>query len=93
MVHSSYLTEVFDQSVFPQVMRKVRMKLRNTKYDTIAFRGVSGAAVAFPLAASTGKGLLCVRGDCVLQRIYVGVCKRTCAKSLPESKGSRNRSS
>jgi len=61
MVQSEYLTEVFDPFKFPEVLRRVRMKLRNTKYDAIAFRGMSGAAVAFPLAAMTNKGLICVR--------------------------------
>jgi len=61
MVKSEYLSEVFDREIYPQVIRKVRMKLRHTKYDAIAFRGVSGSAVAFPLAVAAGKGLLCVR--------------------------------
>lgn len=61
MIQSSYLSEVFNPSTYTEVIRKVRMKLRNIKYDTIAFRGISGAAVAFPLAAATGKNLICVR--------------------------------
>jgi len=63
MIQSEYLLEVFDPLKFPKVLRRVRMKLRHTKYDAIAFRGMSGAAVAFPLAAMANKGLICVRKE------------------------------
>jgi adenine/guanine phosphoribosyltransferase-like PRPP-binding protein len=63
MVRSGYLHEVFDPHELRKVIDRIKKRLEDEKlsYDAIAFRGTSGAAVAFPLSAELGKPLIHVR--------------------------------
>lgn len=64
-IKSCYLPCVFDPERFHSSVRLTVDILaefeKHTPFDTIAFTGVSGAALAFPLSYLLGKPLLCVR--------------------------------
>lgn len=66
-VQSSYLRCVYEKEAYPQVVKAVvreldALKARKT-IDTIAFRGSSGAALAYPSAFFLGLSLLHVRKE------------------------------
>jgi orotate phosphoribosyltransferase-like protein len=56
---------VYNVSEFSKIVEhgiiQAKMALRETKYDTIAFTGTSGAAMAYILSNEMGIPLLCVR--------------------------------
>lgn len=64
-ISTSYLSTIFYPETFPKTITAVLDSARRIKqkkdFDTIAFSGVSGAAVAFILAHSLNLPLLCVR--------------------------------
>ncbi|MCR4285940.1 MAG: phosphoribosyltransferase [Candidatus Kaiserbacteria bacterium] len=63
-VQTSYLEEVYDPKRFKPMVNRVIRRLRQVgQFDAIAFRGSSGAAVAYPVAFRLGCGLLHVRKD------------------------------
>ncbi len=63
--HTEYLDAVFVRENFSDTMRRTihlaRMMRRAYKFDTIVFTGMSGAAVAFPLALALNTSLVCIR--------------------------------
>ena len=65
MIVSSYLRDVFDTRRFPQridqAAKSIKQWEKTNEFDSIAFTGISGAALAFPLSVKLGKPLLCVR--------------------------------
>lgn len=61
MLYTDYLDKVFDITLYPFTVESVKCILTELQYDAIAFRGTSGAALAFPLSLSLGKPLLHVR--------------------------------
>jgi adenine/guanine phosphoribosyltransferase-like PRPP-binding protein len=65
MIQTSYLEHIFTPDVFPKTVDtslKAAEKLRKeTGFDTIAFSGISGAAIAFILSHWMDVPLLCVR--------------------------------
>lgn len=61
MLVSDYLEPVFNIEQYAQIMQIVEEFLRKEKFDSIAFRGASGSAVAFPLALHMKKEMLHVR--------------------------------
>ena len=46
-----------------RVARNLKKLQKKVPFDAIAFRGVSGAAIAFPVSALTGLHLICVRKE------------------------------
>lgn len=64
-IHTSYLGRVYNVSQFAKVVEQAiamaRQALRETKFDTIAFTGTSGAALAYILSNELGIPLICVR--------------------------------
>jgi len=64
-IRTDYLSHVFYPDQFKVMVEKAEKRLReldgHTPFDSIAFTGVSGAALAFPLALALDKTLLCVR--------------------------------
>lgn len=60
---TTYLRQVYDTDLFQRTMREVLVLVRNIRhsFDAIAFRGHSGAAVAYPLSYALNIPLLCVR--------------------------------
>ena len=61
MLVTTYLDPVFNIEQYAQIMKIVEKFLSQEKFDSIAFRGTSGCAVAFPLALSMKKEMLHVR--------------------------------
>lgn len=65
LIQTLYLTPVFNQKMFPRTVRKTVTTARKLqakyKFDTIAFCGISGAAIAFLLSHRLKLPLLCVR--------------------------------
>ena len=65
MYKSKYLHMVYDNYWFPQVIDHAEKALRifgkKTRFQALAFSGMSGAAIAFPLALRLNKKLMCVR--------------------------------
>lgn len=64
-IQSSYLFPVFNANNFQKLFAEtaclaVEIK-QKASYDAIAFTGMSGAAMAFPLSLSLGIPLICVR--------------------------------
>ena len=61
--HSGYLEQVYTEGQLKKTVKKLHdfIKSQNMKYDAIAFRGSSGAAVAYPLSYITGIPLIYVR--------------------------------
>lgn len=64
-MQTSYLQHVFDQSIFCRAVDKTihaaEALKKKTAFDTIAFSGMSGAAMAFLLSHWMNVPLLCVR--------------------------------
>lgn len=64
-ISTSYLSTIFYPENFPKTIRetlKAAKKIKKERdFDTIAFCGMSGAAVAFILASEMSLPLLCVR--------------------------------
>lgn len=64
-IRTDYLTCVFDPVAFRTRVNEAIGLLtefrKHTPFDAIAFTGVSGAALAFPLSFALGIPLLCVR--------------------------------
>ena len=62
-IQSSYLHEAFDPNKLRVLITRVSVLLKagDIDYDAIAFRGTSGAALAFPLSVRLRKPLIHVR--------------------------------
>lgn len=64
-IHTSYLGRVYNVSEFAKIVEHAIMlakqAMRETRYDTIAFTGTSGAAVSYILSNELAVPLLCVR--------------------------------
>lgn len=64
-IKSDYLHAVFEPTAYPLTLNEAEKRVCNfhseTPFDAIAFTGISGAAIAFPLAAALNKPLICVR--------------------------------
>lgn len=64
-IQTSYLEHVFTPDLFPKMVditiKKAEQLKKDTGFDTIAFSGISGAAVAFILSHWLNIPLLCVR--------------------------------
>lgn len=60
---SHYLGIIFDNGKYINVIDDLIMAITESKikYDAIAFRGVSGAAVGFPLSYLLKKPIICLR--------------------------------
>jgi len=68
MITTDYLGSVFCREKFAQTVDRSEKDIRDwiakgNDFDCIAFTGVSGAALAFPLALRLNKGLLCIRKE------------------------------
>lgn len=65
--NATYLADVFSVEKFAETVAAmtelISEKSTTHPFDVIAFRGVSGAALAFPLSLSLKKPLICVRKD------------------------------
>ena len=64
---TTYLPSLFNPSTYSSTLKTAEKSIkrweRNNAFDTIAFTGISGAGVAFPLANRLFKGLICVRKE------------------------------
>ncbi len=62
-VKSDYLNKVFKPDKFAEILDETIKAILafKPKFDAIAFTGVSGAAMAFPVSAATGIPLICIR--------------------------------
>jgi adenine/guanine phosphoribosyltransferase-like PRPP-binding protein len=64
-MQTNYLQHVFDQKIFQKAVDKTLLSAesirKRTGFDTIAFTGMSGAAMAFLLSHWMNVPLLCVR--------------------------------
>jgi adenine/guanine phosphoribosyltransferase-like PRPP-binding protein len=67
MIKTSYLEKVYYPNEFAKLIKKMTAEIKTFKkknqFDAIAFRGTSGAAVAYPLSISLKIPLICVRKD------------------------------
>lgn len=66
--HTSYLHEVYStperyKALIDSVVKRCRALQKSIPFDAIAFRGTSGAAVAYPVALRLGISLICVRRE------------------------------
>jgi hypothetical protein len=61
LIHSEYLHLVFDPEEYKETLVSVMNCLETIEYEAIAFRGSSGAAVAFPLSLLVDKPLIQIR--------------------------------
>lgn len=66
-IEAEYLVEIFKPKMFKPLMDRAIRTIQNFEkdnpFDGIAFSGVSGAALAFPISLLTGKHLICVRKE------------------------------
>ena len=66
-LQSHYLTRVYNPRQFKVIVRNTleiaKQVDEKSKYDTIAFTGQSGSALAYILAHSLNKKMICVRKD------------------------------
>lgn len=64
-IQTSYLEHVFTPDIFPRTVdntiKKAEWLKKETGFDTIAFSGISGSAIAFILSHWLDIPLLCVR--------------------------------
>lgn len=64
-IRTDYLSCIFDPTKFRSTVNRAIGLLtefgKHTPFDTIAFTGVSGAAIAFPLSFALEMPLLCIR--------------------------------
>jgi hypothetical protein len=62
---AAYLQDVFDPAKYPKLVRQVKQRVTELKvalkFDAIAFRGNSGAALAYPVCAALKLPMICVR--------------------------------
>jgi adenine/guanine phosphoribosyltransferase-like PRPP-binding protein len=67
VVQTSYLTRVYNadqyQEMIPLAMKSVQEFSKKHKFDAIAFKGSSGAAIAYPLSYLLNLPLIHVRGN------------------------------
>ncbi len=61
MIHSEYLSKLFDMDSFAGVIRAATSRLQDREFDAIAVTGNSGAIVGGALALALHKGLILVR--------------------------------
>jgi adenine/guanine phosphoribosyltransferase-like PRPP-binding protein len=65
MIQTSYLEKVYYPNEFARLIKKMTAALKTFEkknpFDAIAFRGTSGAAVAYPLSIALKIPLICVR--------------------------------
>ena len=62
--HTSYLDCIYDNPEnYAELVARVSKKVLElkTKFHAIAFRGTSGAAMAYPVSIATGIPLICIR--------------------------------
>ena len=63
--HSGYLEQIFIPKKLASTSKRVAKKLlklqKTLQFDAIAFRGNSGAGIAYPVSMLTGIPLICVR--------------------------------
>ena len=66
-IQSEYLKHIYDLDHYRDTIREAVKALRpwdkTYPFDSIAFRGTSGAALAFPLSLRLKKTLMCIRKD------------------------------
>src|SRR5271169_5314809 len=66
-IEADYLNHIFKVKSYTDIVDKAIEAIRffgaQNPYDGIAFCGVSGAAIAFPLSYALKKHLICVRKD------------------------------
>ena len=60
-IYSEYNRLIYHSKQFKERVNLIQKTLEDIEYDVIVFRGISGAAAAFPLSLATNKPLLCVR--------------------------------
>lgn len=64
-IQTSYMENVYKVEAFTQIVQKATQVLRRFKkkhpFDAIAFRGHSGAALAYPLSLKLKVPLICIR--------------------------------
>lgn len=64
-VRTDYLSSIYNPTLFGHTSRKAmnlaKVALEKEKFDSIAFTGNSGAAIAYILAAELGVSLICLR--------------------------------
>ncbi len=64
---TDYLSRIFDprkfQIVLNNLIKSIKLFKKKNKFDCIAFRGMSGAGAAFPVAAALNIPLLMCRKD------------------------------
>lgn len=65
MAHVKYLQKLFDPLTFEKTVDKlisiVEPTYRSHEIDAIAFTGISGSGIGFPVALLTGIPMMCVR--------------------------------
>lgn len=65
LIKSAYLKDIFCPSrlfkTYARTLNAAIVLKRYLKYDTIAFSGLSGASIAFPLSVAMGIPLVCIR--------------------------------
>lgn len=65
MITTDYMCDIFDTDAYTKVINNTRAALdkiaKHTPFEAIAFRGMSGAALAYPLSYLMDIPLLCVR--------------------------------
>lgn len=66
-IQTDYLRCIYDRKRYSHIFQRSAQALEELDkilpFDAIAFRGTSGAALAYPLALSLSKHLLCVRKE------------------------------
>jgi len=63
MPFTTYLEPVFEKRQYVRLLKILEKIMPMEDFNSIAFRGVSGSAFAFPLSLSLDKGLICVRKE------------------------------
>jgi len=62
-IESTYLRPIFTIEQYVRLVNKMARRLQRREFEAIAFRGTSGAAMAYPLSLKLKKPLICVRKD------------------------------
>jgi len=85
-IQTDYLKYLFRVEDFDYTIDKLRLKLNRLKsrkkFDSIAFTGVSGAGVAFPISYLLEIPLICVRKSEVTHSRYRVEGNRSCKKYI-----------